>query len=618
MSSSVSKLDIGARLRRHWPWLLGLVTIAAAVLHVVYFFPRTVDDCFIYLRYAENLANGNGLVYNIGERVEGFSSPLWVLLLAIGEVLGMGGVSWMKFLGVASLAGLMAGLYRYGRLQLELSPAAAWVAPLSVACNCYVITWTIHGLETPLFLALLVWSAVTLGPYLEAPTRRRLLVFGLVGGAFSLSRPEAPLMLAAVAVGMGLRPLRLAQLRARTVRVIKASLPVFTIFGAYLIFRLAYYGLWLPHTYYAKRSDKWNEHGLDQFLGDGAAFSEAVLLGGGVVLAACMLWRRRDGMLLLVALANAVYVAVVEVDWMPNVRFWLPVWVILPLAWGWAIDRLRPGRVDASVAAEAPSELADEAEERPVTESRQPSFAYRQWLRWMAAGLAATVVLTTAYEQAKTDMRYSIFSYRGRGSKHWKRYKTEQRWQNAVLALQRIPPPHVAEMKKFEMGMITFVYRLIESDARPLDETWFVGRDIGRVGYLTPVNVWETAGLFTPAVIGSEWDRRQVVTRDFLEDAMDRPVVMTQAPGQSFARALARHPELAKRYQPQAGWWHVRARGMKRPSREQILTRYEAALAKLPSAYYIMNLRGGTTGAALERRYHIVKNQAPKKRPAKR
>jgi hypothetical protein len=38
-----------------------------------------VDDSYIFLRYAENFASGHGPVFNPGERVEGYSSPLWMV-----------------------------------------------------------------------------------------------------------------------------------------------------------------------------------------------------------------------------------------------------------------------------------------------------------------------------------------------------------------------------------------------------------------------------------------------------------------------------------------------------------------------------------------------------------
>lgn len=44
----------------------------------------TSDDAFISFRYARNLVEGKGLVYNAGERVEGFSNFLWTMLIALG------------------------------------------------------------------------------------------------------------------------------------------------------------------------------------------------------------------------------------------------------------------------------------------------------------------------------------------------------------------------------------------------------------------------------------------------------------------------------------------------------------------------------------------------------
>src|SRR5207249_10253554 len=57
------------------------------VLHALHFF-KPVDDAFISFRYAANLAGGRGLVFNEGERVEGYTDFLWVVLLAACRFLG--------------------------------------------------------------------------------------------------------------------------------------------------------------------------------------------------------------------------------------------------------------------------------------------------------------------------------------------------------------------------------------------------------------------------------------------------------------------------------------------------------------------------------------------------
>ena len=65
-------------MKKSTPIILFFAAIAARL--VVFFATHyTVDDAFITFRYAENLAHGNGLVYNLGERLLGASTPLFTL-----------------------------------------------------------------------------------------------------------------------------------------------------------------------------------------------------------------------------------------------------------------------------------------------------------------------------------------------------------------------------------------------------------------------------------------------------------------------------------------------------------------------------------------------------------
>ena len=63
---------------------LVLVVIALAVLaiHANHFLPFIADDALISLRYSQRLLAGQGLTWNPGERVEGYSNLLWVLCCA--------------------------------------------------------------------------------------------------------------------------------------------------------------------------------------------------------------------------------------------------------------------------------------------------------------------------------------------------------------------------------------------------------------------------------------------------------------------------------------------------------------------------------------------------------
>ena len=181
---------------------------------------------------------------------------------------------------------------------------------------------------------------------------------------------------------------------------------------------------------------------------------------GGVGFAALALWRRRDAVLLAVTAASIVFVAKVEVDWMPNVRYWLALWVTLPMIWLWAADRV--------------------------------------WMKSRAlASIAVIVLLGTMVHQVQIDMRYSVFSYRSRGSKAWTKPKTAA-VNNTWACLSHEWPASVLKNDGFNMGMITQTFRLRSNRMRVRWETWFIGPDIGLIGWVTPVNIWEPPGCSRP------------------------------------------------------------------------------------------------------------------------
>ncbi|MCB0187901.1 MAG: hypothetical protein KDE31_26715, partial [Caldilineaceae bacterium] len=67
----------------NWRRFLPLLVLPAAAAFMLWGDGQLdVDDAFITYRYAENLATGQGFVYNAGERLLGTSTPLYTLLLA--------------------------------------------------------------------------------------------------------------------------------------------------------------------------------------------------------------------------------------------------------------------------------------------------------------------------------------------------------------------------------------------------------------------------------------------------------------------------------------------------------------------------------------------------------
>jgi arabinofuranosyltransferase len=235
-------------LRRAWlllpvtPFFLGILVVLEFVK----------DDAYISFRYTHNLVTGQGLVFNHGERVEGFTNFLWVFVLAPFEALG-----WDLFqvcevlavvLGVATLV-ITARMTAWvnGRRSGSFLWGAMWLATSS----SYVL-WAKSGLEQPLAALLPIAGALLLWPARSQPKpERRMLAAGLVLGAACMTRPE----LHAMAILVGL-PLVVDAVRAR--KITRAQL--LYVAGILVVtvpchaFRYAYYGTLLPNTFYAKTS----------------------------------------------------------------------------------------------------------------------------------------------------------------------------------------------------------------------------------------------------------------------------------------------------------------------------------------------------------------------------
>ena len=73
------------------------------------------DDAFISFRYARNLVDGHGLVFNPGERVEGYTNFLWTVLMAVSLALDADPVRFSWVVGLLLFPGSIYLTYRIGR-----------------------------------------------------------------------------------------------------------------------------------------------------------------------------------------------------------------------------------------------------------------------------------------------------------------------------------------------------------------------------------------------------------------------------------------------------------------------------------------------------------------------
>ncbi len=304
--------------------------IVAATVLVAHarLFDFVADDAFISFRYARNLALSGQLVFNLGERVEGYTNFLWTVVLALGIKLGLGPVALSRFLGVAFGIATLAVVVRMS-LRLAGERPSRWhlVAPLLLATMGAYACWCSGGLETQLFTFL-----VTLGfdLVLTEVARGKGHASAVAFALAAMTRPEGVMFFALASLFRFLTNLR----RERRVLPRKFELVwlglFIGLFAPYFVWRWHYYGWLFPNTFYVKSSGakgtwKLGVFYLRRFCEDYGVYFLILLAILGR--AARDDDRRRDVRLLaaLVWLAFAVYVVKVGGDFMGLYRFILPV-----------------------------------------------------------------------------------------------------------------------------------------------------------------------------------------------------------------------------------------------------------------------------------------------------
>ena len=250
------------------------------------------DDAFISFRYSRQLEEGYGLVFNRGERVEGYTNFLWVLEMALGMKLGIEPELASVVLGglaSVSLGALVAWLMCTSPLARTWWPAV--FALLLLALNRSVAVWATSGLETWQFTLFCVMGVALTGAALSGSRRRFRKVIPLHPGGGVLASslaphchwrwpkqpdPEGALVFASVVGAYALLgPARrwlatrsiapdagaMAAWREGVVRLAALISPFVILVATHYVFRRVYYGDWLPNTYYAKHVRPWTESG---------------------------------------------------------------------------------------------------------------------------------------------------------------------------------------------------------------------------------------------------------------------------------------------------------------------------------------------------------------------
>jgi hypothetical protein len=291
----------------------------------------TVDDAYITFRYAQNLVAGHGLVFNAGERVEGYTNFLLVLWSALALLLSIDPETWVRGLTLLSCLGILAAVIWFGPPP-TIAPLAAWAGPLFVAVQPAVSVWAVAGLEEPLFACLLCWAVVLMARGAERgqPPLPAAVLLGLA----ALTRPEglgAALATAAAAMLCQRRPLAWRAWARWAALLLAFVLP-------HLAWRWSYYGYPLPNTFYAKVGAT-----LAQ-VGRGIEYTQAFFSANGYWLLAVPLGslvcarRRAVAVVAIVALWWLAVVIVLGGDNQPMYRFFVPLIGLYAVLLGWGMQ----------------------------------------------------------------------------------------------------------------------------------------------------------------------------------------------------------------------------------------------------------------------------------------
>lgn len=222
-------------------------------LRANYLFTTILDDAYIFFRYAENIANGFGFVWNIGEApVEGYTSFIYLILLVSAKIVTIDLELFAILLGIlSSTLALFFAYLVYDLLypQDPNHPSAGLITVIILALSPSYIYWSGAGMETAfysMFLVLSIYFFLKLSNSLK-----EVFLKGVLFGLLCIIRFEAVLFFLAALVYLMTDNFSFKNLQINKPSLMFSAAFVI-IFGTYFIWRWSYFGYFFPNTYYAK------------------------------------------------------------------------------------------------------------------------------------------------------------------------------------------------------------------------------------------------------------------------------------------------------------------------------------------------------------------------------
>jgi arabinofuranosyltransferase len=200
-----------------------------------------IDDAMISMRYAKHLAQGHGLVWNIGEQpIEGFTNLGWTLYMSLLHLFPIPASKISLAVMLTSLAILLANIFVVYKITQALFPESNYAPMLSALITAFyfpLVFWSLRGMEVGL-LTLLIDFAILL-----AISKNKPFLIGIVLGLAILVRMDA--IISSILIVLYLL------IKNKTGATLPFILISITIAGIFY-FQKSYFGDFLPTTYYQK------------------------------------------------------------------------------------------------------------------------------------------------------------------------------------------------------------------------------------------------------------------------------------------------------------------------------------------------------------------------------
>ena len=231
------------------------VSVFIFILMLVYVWNFTIDDAFISFNYGMHLANGFGLVWNIGQSpVEGYTNFLWVLIIAVLTLLNLNPVASTKIIGLLSVVGIIIlfwfisnDIFKNKKNKL----IAFSVSTIFLLVNPLTAIHTVSGLETMFFAFLLLGVVYVAWKIILSPNSKLIWLFAFLALLLSLLRPEGIL----VSLGLIFSILYVFYKKNKTI-MLTPLIPILILYFVplmvFMIFRFFYFQELLPLPFLIK------------------------------------------------------------------------------------------------------------------------------------------------------------------------------------------------------------------------------------------------------------------------------------------------------------------------------------------------------------------------------